>query len=228
MDSGIPIQISSAIVNVKVYPVTLTGVQFTSNGCPSFTVSENEIPTNEYELVALNDGIISSQAITYTVVRGQPEIQNRFLVSTEGLITINGSSNFEERNRYDFLVRAVNVRGAEDFCLVTATINDVNEQPTFNLVSYRFNVSERVPQYAYLYSITANDPDLDSTTNGQLFYSLQLQGNSFGMFSIDGRGRIQLIGSLDYDLGPREYTFNVIATGRWRINSHYTSICAST
>ena len=212
-DRGTPSLLTSVSVNVNVLPVTLPGIRFET--CPRvLKYNENNLNVAEGDtrLRAIDTGSYTSAAFTYQVVAGSSEIQNQFVVTPNGDIAILRIQDYETRNRYEFMVRATNERGAEAFCFVSIIIEDVNENPLFSPNVYSIVVPENTSPNTVIYSVLAIDPDFSNTKNGELQYTIGLTGASVGMFSVDQIGRISLIGNLDYESGNKFYQFTVTAT----------------
>jgi len=209
-DRGQPPKTAVVSVNINVLPVSLPGIVFSN--CPkTFSVNETSLTSNDnLQLTVQDTGGYTSTNIQYQVVAGQADIQGRFIITNTGLIAIAQRSDFETRNRYEFLVRAVNERGAQAFCFVSAVINDLNEPPLFQSQPYNVAVAENTAVNTFIYSVLADDPDFESTANGRLSYSLLLTGPSVGMFAIDQNGRISLTGALDYESTNKVFSFSVI------------------
>ena len=195
-------------VNIKVIVVILPGISI--NNCPfTFSINESSVPTTFSRQLAISDsGSYTSKNVRYEFASGN---KGGFTISSDGLIVISTSTNYETINRYDFLVKATNERGATAYCLVNANINDINEKPFFKHSQYSFNVSESVIPYTIVYSVDASDPDFLAGQTGEIKYSLVLSGDSVGMFSIDNDGRIRVISALNYEY-VKEYSFTVSAT----------------
>ena len=214
-DRGIPIRSTSVPVTINVLPVNFPGIRF--ENCPKvLKFNENSLYVIEgnMQLSAVDTGSYKSSGFTYTVVDGQNDIQNQFVLTQSGAIAMLRAQDYETRNRYEILVRAVNERRAEAFCFVSFVIDDVNEKPVFSPNSYGLSVPENTPPNTVIYSVLANDPDFASSLNGQLRYTLGLTGASIGLFSIDQVGRISLTGDLDYESANKRYQFTVTATDR--------------
>ena len=205
-DRGQPSKSSLVTINIDVFPVKLPGIKFT--GCPfEMSVVENDISSTFSEVLSIIDtGVYRSTDVKYSIVSGDRGI---FVVDTNGTITVERGANYESQERYSFLVKAVNERGASSYCLVNGNINDTNEAPSFTSTNFVFNVSECTEPSTVVYTIQSKDPDSNARYN-RLSYSLILAGTeAAGKFSIDDDGRIQIIQKLDYET-LNSYTFKVM------------------
>ena len=205
-DRGQPSKSSLVAINIDVFPVKLPGIKFT--GCPfEMSVVENDISSTFSEILSIIDtGVYRSTDVKYSIVSGDRGI---FVVDTNGTITVESVANYESQERYSFLVKAVNERGASSYCLVNGNINDTNEAPSFNFPNFVFNVSECTEPSTVVYIIQSKDPD-SNAWNNRLSYSLVLAGTEAARkFSIDDDGRIQIIQKLDYEK-LNSYKFKVM------------------
>lgn len=205
-----------AIVRVKinVQQVQLPGIIV--SGCPqTFSVAENSAAGRSIHNFTVEDsGTFTSRSVSYQVVGGSTLINGKFSVTSGGELKKIGWVDYETLNRYNFLLKATNERGATAFCYVTVNIADINESPSFAHSNYAFNVSENSFLYTTIYSIQASDADLPTTSNGQLDYSIiPITALQSGQIQVDNSGRIYLTKSLN-----REQTqmilFNMQVTDR--------------
>lgn len=129
--------------------------------------------------------------------------------STSGAIVTTDQLDFETTLEYSFTVLATDsglptLTGTTE---VRVTIQDINDNtPAFDPQSYTIQLLENAPIGATVLTVTATDAD--STTNGQIRYSLQ----GTNTFSINATtGDITLMQTLDHER-VQAFNFTVIAT----------------
>ena len=117
------------------------------------------------------------EPLEYTIVTGN--VGNAFRITPfTGEIIVNSSLDFETLNTYTLVIQAVSTLSQANASTgQIILIEDVNEQPFFVTQcaidnSCIFSVSVNQPLGTSVGNIEADDPDLDSTANGTLSYSL--------------------------------------------------------
>ncbi|CAL1539050.1 unnamed protein product [Lymnaea stagnalis] len=88
---------------------------------------------------------------------------------------------------------------AKNTASVVITVGDVNDRiPIFDQEIYKATITENSPKGTPVVLVNATDPD--AGTDGQVLYSLQAEGNSSGIFTIDAStGNITVLGTVDYE-----------------------------
>ena len=145
--------------------------------------------------------------VRYSITGGNPG--NAFSINpTNGEISVASALNHTIRSSYDLRVTATD-QAISNSMSATATqrinIIDVNERPFFTTVcaiqdTCQFFVSEGAAINTVLETISADDPDLDSTPNGQLDFILDPSSSEF---TINNDGQISLVSSLDREAQDR-------------------------
>ena len=212
-DQGTPRHEDSMDINITVIPNQVQEIEFI--GCPyTFSIDENTVPKAVLKKLTIKDtGIYLSTLVTYYVVAG--DIANHFFVDEYGHIFVIGPSNYEEQNRFDFLVKASNERKAITYCLITVNVNDVNESPYFieEFSKIQINISENELVGTFIFSINAEDPDINDTVTYSLLGSHP--------FDIDKIGRIKLIEPLDFEQ-TKDYSLLIIASDKNQVSVNLT------
>src|SRR5206468_212132 len=130
--------------------------------------------------------------------------------ATTGVVTINGSANFEAKGSYSIDVIATDGGTGHLTGTKTVTINgtDVNEAPTVTSGATG-SVTENNTAGATVYTATATDPD---TTAPNKTITWSLGGTDAAAFTINAAtGVVKIVGAADYET-QSSYSIDVIAT----------------
>lgn len=197
VDSGTPAIASTAIVKVHLR---------NENEAPQvlptqFLISENA-PNGAFIGNVPGFDPDAGQTRTYSIVAGNKA--DAFAIDPNtGVLRVNNSRsvNFEEWNRFDLIVRAVDngnpaLAGVGP---VTVFLRDVNEAPI--VLPQDFLISENSANDAFIGIVKGMDPDLAATPT----YSI-VGGNTDNAFRIDptlGTLRVNNSAALDFEINPQ-------------------------
>ena len=201
-DYGEPSLMSTAVVVVTVFDVNdnepiLSAVQY-SRVVPEDTPLDSALIT-----VAASDADIASNAnITFSL---SSDFNSTFSISNHGnqsgVISLSSALDYEQAHNYTFFVVATD-DGAPPLSAsseVVITVVDLNDNPPlFAAESYRTSIPENAILGTSVFQIPATDAD--STSNGELRYSI-LAGNVAAAFEVDEiRGLISLSDYIDREI----------------------------
>uniref|UniRef100_A0A7M5X211 Cadherin domain-containing protein n=2 Tax=Clytia hemisphaerica TaxID=252671 RepID=A0A7M5X211_9CNID len=212
-DRGTP-QVQQSIVEVTVYVhrTVLAGIRFQQKHYV-FNVVDRENKPNVGTIQAVDTGSYVSQQINYEVVAGISEISGMFNVlnaTRTGLVTMVSTAlpDYDQKDKYSFMVKAINERGAVDYAQVTINVIDKNEPTRFIGTDvngrYVFDVIESISVPSYVFGVIVRDDD--DGVNANLKFTLQNPAG--GSFSIDEFGRIQILQQPDREK-QSSYIFTV-------------------
>lgn len=170
------------------------------------TCSPDSIVTSLNENTAKNTTVISSFGcsdidgpyLSYSITTQTPA--SIFVLDTTGALPtlkVDSSPNYEAST-----ASVLEIRVSDGTFYTTVAVHiaivDVNEGPiTFSSTIYMTSVNEDASVGALVTTVTANDPDLKTSPNGNLFYSI-LNGNADNKFIINpSSGRILVAGVLN-------------------------------
>lgn len=160
VDSGIPPLTASSLVRIRLADANDNPPQFTSS-IFSFRIEESRaFPSEIVSFMATDADSGLNAQIRYTL-----QGASIFSVdSSTGLLSLNGSLDFETTREYRFTIVATDFGSPPQSSQETVSISVENENdnpPMFLEISYSFLVRENMP---FAGEVTANDPDLDSVT----------------------------------------------------------------
>ena len=177
----------------------------------SIRVLSNRITFGPSSTVSLSEHVaIDTLVTTITASGGRGPINfaitggdsnNQFRIgSSTGEIRVRSALNYETTQSYSLLIRARTTVGTT----VTETapqivnVNDVNEPPSFvtscaQSGSCSYSINEGLSANTFIGTILATDPDLRTTPNGMLIYSLP----QLLPFSVSDSGSIRTTEPLD-------------------------------
>lgn len=141
----------------------------------------------------------TADGLTYRLVTGSGSTDNsKFAVSTTGQLTSRVLFDFETKSSYSIRVQVQDRLGFSVQKAFTMSVNDVNEQPSQLILSNQ-TVSENLPAAALVGTLSALDPDANSTFT----YSLvPIAGSTdHAQFRVVGN-RLQTAGLLDFETKP--------------------------
>ena len=185
----------NATLNVIVVDVNDNEPIFTKNEYVIY-IPENTASNTELLSVTASDrdGNVLNSDRVYTLVGGR-DSANFTLLNTNKIYS-NVRFDYESVREYSFMVQANNSGSADMLtgrALVRVIITDVNDNiPLPSETNIHVNVSEATKIGSLLVAIHATD--VDSTSNGQLSYSIISNAT---MFTINGNGEIRLAKGFD-------------------------------
>ena len=188
---------SQAVVNISISDENDNAPVFDT---PSYSgsVAENTLSSNVIVVRATDRDSGSNGEIDYSIVGNDVDLPFS-INTTSGVVFLPRTIDREERDEYNFFVRA-NDRGFPSLSAVssvTITIEDQNDNaPLFNQAMYTISLLEGAEAIGtVIFNVTAVDEDLGS--NGVVMYSIT-EGNERRQFSIDTfSGEVTLIAPLD-------------------------------
>ncbi len=191
---------------VKVKVTVGEPIQFPN--APEATILENAptgIPVTQVQAIG------DSAFLVYAIVDGNSGGAFQIEQAT-GLISVAAPLDFETQNMYTLTIEATNTTsGASGTVEQVILVSDVNEPPFFVTPcavanTCTFSVDENRAPHTLVDIIEANDPDFDTTSNGQLQFSLD--PDSFP-FNISGTGELRTTDILVHE-DMSEYVLNIV------------------
>ena len=188
---------SQAVINISVSDENDNAPVFDA---PSYSgsVAENTLSSNVIVVQATDSDSGSNSEIDYSIFSNEVDLPFS-INTTSGVVFLTRTLDREERDEYNFFVRA-NDRGFPSLSAVssvTITVQDQNDNaPTFNQATYNISLLEGAEAVGtVIFNVTAVDEDLGS--NSVVMYSIT-EGNERRQFSIDiFSGEVTLIAPLD-------------------------------
>ena len=130
--------------------------------------------------------------------------ENGEIIHTEPVDAERGPTTLE------MTVEAIDGGGLKDSALVLVSILDVNDnKPFFSPVNYYALVPENAPIQEVVMTISADDNDQSKDYSAISGYTIE--SSQEVPFEIDSSGSIKLSSTLDYESGPKTYSFSVSA-----------------
>ncbi len=173
------------------------------------TVPENAGIGHDVVTVTATSG--GSGNIQYAITGGNSG--NPFRIQSDrGLIEVASMLDFESQSSYSLTVQASVVgTSVSDTVTVPITVTDVNESPFFITAcaiqgSCPYSINENNANTANIGTITANDPDMSTVSNGMIQYSITPTNVPF---TITSAGLIRTSSSLDYEMAT-SHPFRVV------------------
>ncbi|WAR26918.1 FAT1-like protein, partial [Mya arenaria] len=136
---------------------------------------------------------------TYTIATQTPA--SHFSIDTSGAtpaLVVGSTLNYQTYTSY-----AIEITVSDDTVYVDISITDVNSGgPSFSAATYTTSIAENTAVSTSVFTVTATDPDLTTSTYGKLTYSITA-GNTGGVFVINPTtGRLSVSGVLDTETTP--------------------------
>lgn len=210
-DRGVPPKSGDGVVEVLIGAVQDDPPVFLNKSHSKISVLESVAP-NEYvtTLLAKNK---KSDPVTYSIISGN--LGNAFYIYPDtGVLTVRNGLDFEVTKEYELQLVATlkNSPSLNGYMTLNVSLIDVNDNdPVFHPADIVTQLAEDGRNFAARDVVIVNATDADSTTNGQLMYSIQ-SGNTNNAFSIDQRsGQIKTAKPLDRET-VTGYTLVVKAT----------------
>ena len=209
-DRGIPSLTSTALVVVMVLDNNDNVPAFSSPVYFAFLPENSLAGTVAVRVSASDRDIAENGNISFSL---QGDSSRTFEVGEkDGVISLVGTLDYEQVTNYSFLVVARD-SGAEALytsSLVLIEVIDLNDNsPIFDSNTYEVSIPENAVLDTTVFQIPATDAD--STTNGELRYSI-LSGNLGSVFSLDEEtGVILVADNLDREITD-SYLLTITAT----------------
>ncbi|KAL5011815.1 hypothetical protein ScPMuIL_010366 [Solemya velum] len=135
------------------------------------------------------------------------------LTSLKEIEYVNGSSNAEISNRYEFIVIATDLgtpRRSSEAKVIVNIIDANNNAPIFEKSSYHSAVPENSRIGESIIMVTARD-ELDHGINREIFYTVT-EGNGSALFDVDtNTGVVKVSGSLN---GNQNKKYRIVVRGQ--------------
>ncbi|KAK6626291.1 hypothetical protein RUM43_006598 [Polyplax serrata] len=203
-DLGKPQKSSSKILPVTVLDVNDNAPVF-EKSVASFRIPENEANgTVIFRVNATDKDLGDNGMVSYSLVTDT----NDFSVDpVQGILYVSGQLDRERQETYELKIRATDGGGKDTGkpplftdAVVQVHIEDVNDnRPTFALSTYTVRVREDIPIGSTVAIVSASDPDLRE--GGEVRYSLSMESDAEGMFSIDKQsGTIRTAKELNFEV----------------------------
>ncbi|KAK0134170.1 Protocadherin-23 [Merluccius polli] len=173
-DRGMPPLNSSTVVMVTVTDVNDNAPVFVNTEYHA-QVSEDSLAGTRLVQVSAHDPDLGVNGLVhYEIISGNGKGHLQ-LDPNSGLLSLNGSLDYEEDSKYTLTIRASDGGISEDrkvaFAVVFVTVLDENDNtPYFMFPAVNCSVSENLPAFSPVCSVFAIDNDLG--TYGQLTYSV--------------------------------------------------------
>ncbi|XP_052778541.1 protein dachsous-like [Mya arenaria] len=140
---------------------------------------------------------------TYTIATQTPA--SHFSIDTSGAtpaLVVGSTLNYQTYTSYAIEI-TVSDGSLTDTVYVDISITDVNSGgPSFSAATYTTSIAENTAVSTSVFTVTATDPDLTTSTYGKLTYSITA-GNTGGVFVINPTtGRLSVSGVLDTETTP--------------------------
>ncbi len=175
--------------------------------CTAIIEENPVIGTQVATLLATDDDIGFNGLVTYTLLSGT----ELFEIDASGVVrTIAPPETYDRELQSTLLagVTATDGGGRQDYCLLTVTLSDQNDNvPHIPLSSYSTSLARDSGSGAFVLQITADDPDVGDS--GRIEYSIESEIDSlpFEINSMNG-----VITTSDTFSSTNSFTFNVVAT----------------
>jgi methionine-rich copper-binding protein CopC len=201
-DAGTPSLSDTAIVTINLNDLN----EAPTLNDASFSVDENSsVSTVVGTLVGSDpDSTAPNNTLTYSITAGNSS--GAFAIDgSTGKLTVADASklNFEATTSFVLTVQVADAgtTSLSDTATVTINLNDLNETPTLNDVSY--SIDENVVASTLVGTLVGSDPDT-TAPNNTLTYSITA-GNSSGAFAIDastGKVTVADASKLNFEASP--------------------------
>ncbi|XP_050411639.1 protein dachsous [Patella vulgata] len=174
--------LASATVTINIVNVNDNVPAFTST-IYKFNVDEDAVPNESIGTVMATDldkPPYGSITFGFAATSGSSD----FTIGNDGEIKVNKALDYRRQNAYNIPVIADDgVRKGE--ALLVISVNDINDNtPTFTPDNVSIAVAESMPTGQVFY--TAKAQDLDSGTNGEMEYRLELSSTEFSLNPMSG------------------------------------------
>ena len=148
-------------------------------------------------------------SLVYSIPASE-EVIDFSILPFSGLVLVERIIDYEIIQGYSFTIVVTDSNGNQDNATVEINVLDVNDNdPFFDQEFFAVAIPETYPIRDVVAVLNATD--IDSTTNGQITYSITA-GNEDEMFNIDSRtGAVSLVQSLDREISAN-YTLLVVAS----------------
>ena len=179
-DLGTPQKSSILDLTVNVRDVNNHSPEFTSTYFDTEISESTAVNTQFYDLMATDDDQGTNGEISYTIYSGNEE--DRFGIFPNGMIYVKKFLDREETDLYNLIVTAtdagVPARSAETQ-LIVRVLDENDNRPVFDNVTYNFQVREELSAGAYVGTVHATDEDIGA--NGELRYSFVSNQTDFAI-----------------------------------------------
>lgn len=183
------------IVDVNEYPVFLKSMY-------AFSASESAANSTFVGYLTARDPDANS-VLAFHLAVGSTDASSPppFVISTDGLVALNGSLDYEKQQSYSFTALVEDQWGLSARATVLISVTDSNEAPVFQKGVYSFTVQENSASQTLAGTLIALD--IDTFQNNTLVYSL-VSGNdldTFAISSVAGTGRLYVnnAAALDFE-----------------------------
>ncbi|XP_072256740.1 protocadherin gamma-B1-like isoform X26 [Pyxicephalus adspersus] len=168
VDGGQPPKTGSALINVRVRDVNDNFPKFTKD---TYKINLNEnlpVGTLVLQLNAVDDDEGTNAEITYSFRDIPQRTYDLFTIDpVNGSITVKGSIDFEDTDRYELIVEAKDGGELAAHCKVLIQIIDINDNaPEITITSLSDEIPENSPPDTIIALINVHD--LDSGENGEV------------------------------------------------------------
>ena len=213
---------TGALLIVNVTDINDVPPMFNASGY-SVTVQENYATGQIFVQVFATDLDEGENAVVqYSILDndGHLDINN-----ASGEITFVVSPDFEDAQRLEFQIRAMDIGGLEDFVPLVILLEDENDNsPLFSEEVYPVEVRENLPSGTTI-DVRVDASDSDSGSNGEFSYALT--GPAAELFRINPSGTILTQVSFDREMNS-SFELVVIATDGGTPNRSSSAIVAVT
>lgn len=204
------INVTINVTDINDNPPVFTSIEY------MVSVSENSAVGSSVIQISANDKDSGRNAhVTYSLISGHTDYFS--LDSINGTITTMVTFDFEQQQKFELTVKALNLdnQNLYDIAHVTVQVLDVNEYiPSFQRHLYNFSVPETVPLQTEIGHVLAVDYDLG--LNGEIYYLLFGQSKSAGFEVHERSGKIYTSKNMR-NQGHNHAALHIIAKNRGRI-----------
>ena len=183
----------------------------------TFTVLENSI-SSLGAVNATDSDIGSNSVLSFSVaVITPPGVANPFTISNVGQLSVVSALDHETVPEYSVEVTVSDggTPSLSAMASVTITVADVNDNHPEIIAASPIDVLELTPVGTVITTVRATDPD--SGVGGVVTFRL-VSNTTFNI--APDSGQISLAESLDYEMEPREYVVDVVATDGGGLSSN--------
>lgn len=179
--------------------------------CVAFLLENPPLGTEVVTLFATDNDIGYNGLVTYSLLTGADVFA---IGATSGIVRTNASpESFDRETQSSFQVGVTASDGGnrQDYCLLTVTLIDVNDnQPQISLAHYNTSLARGSQPESFVVQVTAVDPDVGS--NGRISYSIDPPSDS-SLFPFQINSESGVISTTETLLPTVDgYMFNVFAT----------------
>lgn len=209
-DRGSPSLWSQAMIHLTVSDVNDNPPEFGTKTYFTVVPEINPIGTEIVRVLATSKDSGINADIFYSIISGNEH--KKFVIDAKtGIITISDTLDYEKTKEYLLTIQAMD-RGTpplSNVATVNVTVIDSNDNaPIFRQNAYAVQVREDTEVSSNILQVIAND--LDSGSNGNVFYSIE-KGDSARKFSVNPiTGQVSIISPLDREAHTM-YVLEVLA-----------------